>query len=133
VSKGPENTFIASIHKHLPVDLYRIKNNNQFNSGQPDCWYSGNAADLWIEYKYIPLPKRADTAVTINLSDLQKNWLRCRCTEGRQVAVIVGCKQGGVFFYGDTWDAVYTAGSFSKLIQSRKDLAEQITIKTTKG
>ncbi len=122
----PENTFIASVHKHLPVDLYRMKNHNQYNGGIPDVWYSGNAADLWVEYKYIAVPKRPDTLITIDLSELQKNWLRCRHDEGRRVAVVIGSKTGGVVLEGDSWDYTYTADRFSRLLFSRKDLADWI-------
>ncbi len=81
MSKGPENTFIASVHRHLPVDLYKIKNHNVFNSGQPDCWYSGPAGDLWIEYKFVVVPKRDDTPIVPNLSALQQEWLSRRHAE----------------------------------------------------
>ena len=54
MSQGPENAFIASIHRHLPSPetLYRMKNHNEYNGGIADCWYSGKR-DLWIEYKFI--------------------------------------------------------------------------------
>lgn len=122
----PENTFIASIHRHLPAGLYRMKNHNQFNSGIADCWYSGNAADLWIEYKYVAIPKRPDTLITINLSELQKNWLRCRHAEGREVGVIVGCREGGVYFYGVSWDQPIKAGDFRKHLKTRAELVAAI-------
>lgn len=123
---GPENTFIASVHKHLPHSLYRIKNHNVYNSGQPDCWYSGPAADLWIEYKFVALPKRENTMVSIDLSDLQKNWISSRAAEGRRVGVIVGCKEGGVWFPNTTWANQLTAQQFRASIESRKTLADLI-------
>jgi hypothetical protein len=123
VSRQPENIFIASIHKHLPHELYRIKNNNIYNSGQPDCWYSGPAGDLWIEYKFIVLPKRDSTTIKIDLSELQKNWIMSRYSEGRQVGVIVGCKEGGVWMPGLTWQVPYTAESFRDSILGRIALA----------
>ena len=33
---GPENTFIASIHRQLPVDLYHMKTHNEYISGPTD-------------------------------------------------------------------------------------------------
>ena len=33
MSKGPENTFIASIHRCLPRSVYTLKNHNQYNGG----------------------------------------------------------------------------------------------------
>ena len=122
----PENTFIASVHRHLPVDLYHMKNHNQYNGGIPDVWYSGPAGDLWIEYKFIAVPKRDDTNIIINLSELQKNWLRSRFSEGRKVAVVVGCKEGGVWFDGVSWDYTYTAKDFRSLMSDRKELGMQV-------
>lgn len=122
----PENTFIASVHRHLPVGLYHMKNHNQYNGGIPDVWYSGPAGDLWIEYKFIAVPKRDDTNIIINLSELQKNWLRSRFFEGRKVAVVVGCKEGGVWFDGVSWDYTYAVKDFRSLMSDRKELALQV-------
>ena len=122
----PENTFIQSIHRHLPAELYRMKNHNQYNGGIPDCWYSGPAGDLWIEYKFNVLPKRADTLVVPGLSELQKNWITSRHIEGRKVGVIVGCKEGGVWFPGTTWSKPIIAERFHSMVVSRTTLADTI-------
>ncbi len=122
----PENTFIQSVHRHLPAQLYRMKNNNQYNSGIPDVWYSGRKSELWVEFKYLAVPKRPYTLIKINLSELQKNWLRNRHAEGRQVAVVVGCTEGGVYFDGLSWDQDYTANDFRRLIEPRDALAKKI-------
>lgn len=119
----PENTFIGSIHRHLPASLYHMKNHNQYNGGIPDVWYSGPAADLWIEYKFVALPKRENTVVGIDLSELQKNWISSRVAEGRNVGVIVGCKEGGLWFAGTTWQTELTSLQFRASIESRKSLA----------
>ena len=125
----PENTFIASVHRHLPVELYRMKNHNQYNGGIADCWYSGPAGDLWVEYKFIVIPKRDDTVIKIELSELQKNWLTSRHAEGRTVAVIVGAKEGGAMFFGTDWAPEINARLFRKMVLSRTELA--IRIKAT--
>ena len=131
MSKGPENTFIGSVHKHLPAGIYRMKNHNQYNGGIADVWYSG-VRDLWIEYKFIVVPKRPDTVIDLitgknpAISYLQQEWLRSRHEEGRSVGVIVGSKDGGVWFPGLTWDATYPAKKFLSLLQTRKDLAGTI-------
>lgn len=122
----PENTFIGSVHRHLPTDIYHMKNHNQYNGGIPDVWYSGPAGDLWIEYKFIVIPKRPETIIRIELSELQKNWLTSRHSEGRRVAVIVGAKEGGVWFDGVDWVHEYSAGDFRKRMNSRNDLAHRI-------
>ena len=136
--RQPENVFINSVHKHLPASLYRIKNNNVFNAGQADCWYSGNRADLWIEYKFITLPKRGDTLIDLvsgkspSISHLQQDWLRKRFHEGRSVGVLVGCKEGGVWFPGVGWDGTYAAAAFKSTMSSRKDLAQLIINQVSK-
>ncbi len=129
---GPENTFIASVHRHLPVDLYRMKNHNQYNGGIADVWYSGTQYDLWVEYKFITVPVRDDTMVDLvhgrnpELSHLQQEWLESRHVEGRYVAVIVGCKDGGVWYPPVTWTTPITAVEFRERIVSRNTLAQQI-------
>ena len=129
---GPENTFIASTHKHLPPDLYRIKNHNVYNAGQADCWYSGTRADLWVEYKFIVVPKLDASEIDIcggkkpDLSHLQQEWLRGRHREGRQVGVIIGCKEGGVWLPGVKWECSFSALVFRKKILNRAQLAQTI-------
>ena len=131
MSSKPENTFIASVHRHMPKDLYSMKNANPYNAGIADVWYSG-VRDLWVEYKFIVVPKRPDTVIDLitgknpAISYLQQEWLRSRHEEGRSVGVIVGSKDGGVWFPGLTWDATYPAKKFLSLLQTRKDLAGTI-------
>ena len=130
----PENTFIASVHRHLPTWLYRMKNHNQYNGGIADVWYSGEK-DLWVEYKFITVPKRPDTVIDlINkppkgdsvISALQQQWLKNRHLEGREVGVIVGTKNGGVWFPGIDWDITYTTQQFTSWIETRAELATSI-------
>lgn len=132
MSRGPENNFISSVHKHLPVKLYRMKNHNQYNGGIADVWYSGRHEDWWIEYKFITAPKRPDTVIDLAggknpmLSGLQQEWLESRYEEGRNVGVIVGSKDGGVWFPGTSWYPAITAGQFRKRLIDRKGLAALI-------
>lgn len=123
---GPENTFIASIHRLLPVSVYRIKNNNVYHAGQPDVWYSGRKADLWAEFKFITVPVRDATVIEFGLSPLQKEWLASRHKEGRNVGVVVGCKAGGIWLPGTAWDTTCTAAQFRKHIKTRAELARII-------
>lgn len=127
MSKGPENTFIGSVHKHLPVELYRMKNHNVYNGGIADVWYSGSKCDYWIEYKFIKTPARDATVIDPGLSELQKDWLRNRHAEGRNVGVLVGSKDGGVFFPGVSWDQDFNAAFFRNALHTRKELAQLIT------
>ena len=132
MSSKPETTFIASVHKHLPASLYRVKNANPYNAGIADVWYSGGS-DLWIEYKFLVLPKRGATVIDLingkdpSISYLQQDWLKSRHAEGRNVGVIVGCKEGGVWFPGVSWDTTYTTEWFREHTLSRKELADRIT------
>lgn len=130
MSKGPENTFIAAVHRHLPVSLYRMKNHNQYNGGIADVWYSGLKADLWVEYKFVKVPVRDSTVIDLGLSELQKHWLRARFDEGRHVAVIVGSKDGGVWLPNASWENAVTAKKFRELIRSRQELAQLIALHT---
>lgn len=120
----PETTFIASVHKHIPNDVYRMKNNNPYIGGIADCWYSGRKTDLWIEYKFVVVPKKAD--IHINLSTLQLQWLRGRYEEGRNVAVIVGCKDGGTLLTNLSWERSIPLEKFQRDLVARKELAAVI-------
>jgi hypothetical protein len=78
-----------------------MKNHNQYNGGIADCWYSATR-DLWIEWKFIVVPKRDATVIDLHagkkpsMSALQAEWLRRRQLEGRNVWVGIGSKDGGV-------------------------------------
>lgn len=128
MSKGPENTFIGSVHKHLPSEVYRMKNHNQYNGGIPDCWYSGRQADLWIEYKFLVLPKRETTLIEpgVLLSALQREWLEDRHAEGRNVGVVIGSKDGGMWYPGTTWKHPHLPDYFKRHMQTRQQLAKLI-------
>lgn len=131
MSRGPENTFIASVHRHLPVGLYSMKNHNEYNGGIADCWYDGER-DLWIEYKFIKVPVRDTTVIDLingknpAISTLQQTWLKDRYANGRQVGVVVGSEKGGVWFPGVSWDRTYTALEFKGLLMPRAKLADII-------
>lgn len=125
----PENNFISGVHKHLPPAIYRMKTNNPYVAGIPDCYYSGNGGSLWIEYKFIPkLPARVP--VKIELSALQRQWLDGRNAEGRNVAVVVGSPEGAVIFRVENLDAVLSATNFRQLMSTKKEVAEWIINQT---
>ena len=126
MSAKPESTFTRSVNKHLPKEVYYMKNNNVYCAGVPDMWYSGPGSDLWVEYKFIVIPKRPDTLIKIELSDLQKTWLKERDAEGRSVGVRVGSAEGGVWFQGLSWDMETPAEKFRKWVENRATLAGRI-------
>ena len=122
----PENSFIAGVHKY--VDCYAEKMHNPYRGGTPDVWYSGKTRDIWVEYKFVAIPARAETLVIPNLSALQLNWLKLRHGEGRHVAVVVGCKTGGVILQDPSrWEFGLTTQEFRDALQSRKSVAEFIS------
>lgn len=127
MARGPENTFIAWVHRTLPTEVYRMKNHNTYNSGIADCWYSGNGGDLWVEYKYVKVPQRPTTRVDIGLTELQKNWLSKRFHEGRNVCVAVGCADGVVLMHTPLiWELSMYASTFSERVQPRRILLDHI-------
>lgn len=135
MSQGPENRFIGSVHRQLPDKPYHMKNHNGYIGGVPDVYYSGNAADMWIEYKFTPrLPPiidLMDTKKKYALSSLQQEWLRDRHEEGRDVRVILGCEDGGVMFVLRTWEAQHKRERVRLL--TRKELAVCIYETVMKG
>lgn len=120
MSVKPENRYIGSIHKLLPVPVYYEKMCNPYRSGTPDVWYSGSLGDLWVEYKYIPsIPKR--TVVLPDLSDRQKRWLGNRLDEGRNVAVVLGTPKGGVIYRQRSWlEPLDPEGLSANLVPNRQ-------------
>lgn len=118
----PENSFISGVHGYM--QCYRMKNHNEYVSGIADCWYSGDARDLWVEYKFIVLPKRDTTVIVPDLSKLQLEWLTARRKQGRHILVVVGCKEGGCIYHDtDSWTDGKTTAKFRKEILSRRNLA----------
>lgn len=132
MSRGPENTFIASVHKHLAPAVYHMKNHNEYIGGVADVWYDGPVRDLWVEYKFIAVPKRDDTVIDLVggkkpiMPKLQQDWLADRYRHGRNVAVIVGCKDGGALLRDLEWLDPISAADFRRWIQPRKSLATWI-------
>lgn len=118
----PETTFTSSVHKHLDMKIYREKMANPYRGGTADMWYSGRK-DMWVEYKFRVLPKGGDIIVPIEVSGLQIDWLAGRYAEGRDVAVIVGCKEGGVVFTDLSWNTPLSKTNFMKGLMSRKEIA----------
>lgn len=124
MSRKPESVFSTSVHKHLPPSLYRVKNNNPYAGGIPDFWFSGPKTDLWIEYKYIArIPK---AGIKADLSALQLKWLHDRHIEGRNVAVIVGCKDGGLILRDLAWENTIPPDRYALDILPRSALAHWI-------
>ena len=119
----PETIFYSGVYKLLRGKVFYMKNYNPLQGGIPDCWYSGSQRDLWAEFKFVKLPARATTQVKIDLSELQRLWLDSRLAEGRNVAVIVGCADGGVLMEHGAWNHTWTAQEFRDALQTKQELA----------
>ena len=122
-----EHGFIKAVHRHLPPEVYRWKIHDTYTGGVPDAFYCGPAGPLWVEYKYIKLPKRKTTTVTFGISELQRIWLtnvaQCRQT----TLLVVGWAQSAQVFYGPN---IKTTSTQDELVQNSynfKELAALIT------
>jgi hypothetical protein len=71
-----------------------------------------------------------DTFIKLDLSENQKIWLRERHAEGRHVAVICGCKAGGVVFNGLSWDQPISNPEFTSRVITRPELAAWLLAQT---
>ena len=120
MSRKPETVGIAAVHRHLK-EVHHEKMNNPYRSGTADVWYSGKQGDLWVEYKFIQRPPKF---VIPDLSTLQKLWLKERYLEGRNVAVIVLSKGGGVRFRSpEVWEAGMSREHFLEAFVDNRILA----------
>ena len=137
MASGPENRFRASVNRHLPTTIYHCKMHNPYNAGIPDDWYSGNASDLWVEYKFLTRTPQRAVVWAANpkgalLSMLQTNWINARYDEGRKVAVVIGCPDGGAILRDQEWNRQIDADDFRKMLVSRLAIAQWITDVTTR-
>ena len=122
-----EHGFIKSITNKLPKEIYRWKIQALMNNGVPDCYFSGPAGDLWVEFKFIKLPKRESTLIKPNLSALQLKWLDGRYDEGRTVAVIIGSNINSAILIDKQWYSVITNHSF---VFCKQDIVKWIESQT---
>lgn len=98
-----EHGFIKAVHRKLPPALYRWKIHDNFTGGVPDAWYAGPNGSLFIEYKYVTLPKKPSTRIKTGLSALQLAWLDTMCDYKVVVAVIIGSKTGAIILTRKDW------------------------------
>ena len=103
-----------------------MKNHNEYVGGIPDVWYSGARADLWVEYKYLPISNPRSVVIP-DLSLKQLHWIAARRAEGRNAWVIVGYKPGGVVFtdFDDIRNGILPDAFIARTLD-RKAIAERI-------
>jgi hypothetical protein len=132
VSRKPENQFVSGVHGYLPpeADFPRWKTNNPYVAGIWDWYYAGDVDELWIEYKFIVVPKRPDTMVLPALTPLQIHFGRALHRCNRNIAVVVGCAKGAVTYRDLSWERPITASEFTKRVIPRADLARWIQAAT---
>jgi len=131
---GPETRFYTSVHRHLPPEseFHREKMHNPYRGGTADHWYSGRKADLWVEWKFIKLPKRVTTVIDLTagsnpvLSVLQQQWISNRFDEGRNIWVCVGFEKGCRVFDNMAWANAYSCHSYLTDSLSRQETASKI-------
>jgi hypothetical protein len=76
--------------------MHKWKIHDNYAGGVPDCWYSGPAGNIWVEYKWIAkLPKRDTTLIKPNLSAQQLAWLIKMSGHSISCACIIGSTEGG--------------------------------------
>ncbi len=129
-----EHSYIRSIHRKLKIipglDIWKIRADG--TNGVADCWYSGVAGNIWVEYKYVKtLPKRGSTIIDPTntnkyLSKLQQEWLRKKHEHNISTAVILGCSLGGVILKGLEWQTPLLTEDFRQKIISNKAIASFI-------
>lgn len=127
-----EHGFIRAIHRQLPDSIYKWKINDNFQGGVADAYYSGNKADLWVEYKYLKaLPAREMTPIKIGLTTQQTLWLNGRYDEGRSAVVVVGSPDGHVVLEAKYWCESMTRADFIRRAVDTKGVAAYIVRHTT--
>lgn len=130
MARKPEAVFVSSVNKHVPKHVYHEGISQTFRGGTPDRYYEGNKDVMWVEYKFTQDIKRelvlTDPKKKPALSPLQQRWLKRAHGNGRKVAVIVGCPQGGVILPGDAWLDPISKTDFESRLVSRNEVAQWI-------
>jgi hypothetical protein len=123
-----EHSFVKAVHRLLPPEIYVWKISAQYVRGVPDAWYSGVEGDLFVEYKWMNrTPKRRFTP---KIRPNQAKWLRDRCREGRNVAVVIGTPDGAVVLTEHQWE---TTMEIPQQWLSKKEVAKWIETQTLSG
>ena len=123
-----EHSFVKSVHRKLPIDLYKWKIHDSYTNGVPDAMYAGDKAILFIEYKYVPaLPKIKTTPIKINLSKLQLQWLNNFVDMGHNAVVVVGTEDKNVLILQNKqWNKPVSKENFLKKAVKPSDLSNFI-------
>lgn len=114
------------MHRQLSPDIFVWKINDKYAGGVPDAFYAGPARCLFIEYKYVKLPKRDTTLVKTSLSEQQKLWLDRMSGMDKHVALVIGSVLGTIIIDKD-WDYPIPTELFRQHAMSTKAVAQWIS------
>lgn len=129
-----EHSFRKSFEGGLKPSLnWSWKIHDSFAGGVPDSYYEGMKQDLWVEYKWVNLPKRDSTIIDLSnpdkyLSKLQQLWLVRRHELGRNDAIVIaGHSEGVTIFKNLEWKTPLTKQEFIAKGMSKK-AAQQLLL-----
>ena len=125
-----EHSFIRAVHRKLPPHVMRWKIHDTYTGGVPDAWYAGPAGTLFVEYKYVVLPKKSTTRIKVGLSEQQRLFLDKLKEYHLSCAVIVAHDNGATVFSPPEVAVGLFLKSFSTPL-SVPDIADWITNSVT--
>ena len=92
-----EHSFIKSVHRRLPPEIFKWKIHDTFTGGVPDVMYGGPSGILFVEYKYVPkLPVKDSTLIKTTLAPNQIQWLNRMKDCNQKTAVIIGIEKNAI-------------------------------------
>ena len=128
-----EHSFVKSVHRVLPSSVYRWKIHDTYTGGVPDALYCGPKGLLFVEYKWVTLPKRPTTLVKFGLSKLQLEWLDRFEMYGQHVMVALGHSLGVLILTEGQWHLPFTSAQVIEESVSRKRFIDGIVKVTQDG
>ena len=109
-----EHSFIKSVHRKLPPEMFKWKIHDTYTGGVPDVMYGGPSGILFVEYKYVKqLPVRNTTLIKTSLAPLQIQWLQRMTDCGQRAAVVIGVEKHAIVLVKD-WTANITREYYAK-------------------
>jgi hypothetical protein len=98
----------------------------------PDALYAGPSGILFVEYKWVNLPKRDTTNINLGLSALQINWLNRFHLYGHSVIVAVGTAYGVLALSDKCWMNSFNNSQVKDLSVTKADFV-QLILECTHG
>jgi hypothetical protein len=123
-----EHSFRKSFEREMKLSLsWHWKIHDQFAGGVPDAYYEGTKKDLWVEYKWLKMPKRDSTLVDFSnpdryLSKLQQLWIARRHANRGDTAVVIGHEGGCIAFLDLDWQKPFSVAELNDRTMTKKAL-----------